>query len=252
MKCANHLDKDSTSICNHCGKSICLDCQVQVKGEVYCKDCLGVKLGQEKKETHSPALAAILSFIIAGLGQVYNGQIGKGLLIFFTGWLVIPWIFGIFDAYRTAKAMNEGTIVVKKRPGCMIAAVIGIVIFFIGIFFLGLLAGIAIPNFLKARQNANEAAAQLTIRVISSAIETYRVSNNGNYPLDERSLIGSTPPYLREAYNNTIKHGYIFFEDFQPNGYKIMATPTDCGITGEEIFTMETNGVLSSQRCKKE
>ena len=151
MKCANHLDRDAITVCNHCGKSICSDCQVQIKGENYCKDCVSVKMGEVKKEEHSPALAAILSFVIAGLGQIYNGQIGKGLLIFFTCWLIIPWIIGIFDAYKTAKAINEGKIEVKKKPGCVIAAVVGIVIFFFGIFFLSMLAAIAIPNFLRAR-----------------------------------------------------------------------------------------------------
>ena len=106
MKCVNHLDKEAVAVCNHCGKSICSDCQVELKRESYCKDCLEIKLGQEKKEERSPALAAILSFVIGGLGQIYNGQIGKGILILFTSWLIIPWIIGIVDAYKTANKIN--------------------------------------------------------------------------------------------------------------------------------------------------
>jgi hypothetical protein len=34
----------------------------------------------EQKITH-PGLAAVLSFIFSGIGQLYNGQIKKGLLI---------------------------------------------------------------------------------------------------------------------------------------------------------------------------
>ena len=35
---------------------------------------------------HHPGIAAVLSFIFCGLGQLYNGQIIKGLIIiFFTG-----------------------------------------------------------------------------------------------------------------------------------------------------------------------
>lgn len=69
----------------------------------------------------SPGLAAVLSLFIPGVGQIYNGQLGKGLLIllllvplnivlsfvvigFVTGF--ITWIWGIFDAYKTAEKIN--------------------------------------------------------------------------------------------------------------------------------------------------
>ncbi len=34
-----------------------------------------------QQQTKSPEIAAILSFLINALGQIYNGQVGKGLLI---------------------------------------------------------------------------------------------------------------------------------------------------------------------------
>lgn len=251
MKCANHLDKEAVAVCNHCGKSICPDCQVQVKNENYCKDCVGVVAGEVKKEEHSPVLAALLSFIIAGLGQIYNGQIGKGLWIFFTWWLIIPWLIGIFDAYKTAKAIKEGKIAIEKKPGCLIAAVVGMVASFFGFFFIFLLAAIAIPNLLRARLNAGEAAAQQNLRTISVAIETYRSANSGNYPLNEQSLTESTPPYLPAAYNNATRYGYIFSEAFRADGYKVIASPVECGVTGRKIFSLETGGILSFQECRE-
>jgi len=36
----------------------------------------------EQKITH-PGVAAVLSFIFSGIGQLYNGQIKKGLLVIF-------------------------------------------------------------------------------------------------------------------------------------------------------------------------
>ena len=94
----------------------------------------------------NPGVAAVLSFVFNGLGQIYNGQIKKGLIIIaFSSlgmllivgggilsfiWLwkgmlisrqlfisllllllgiavaVIVGIFGIFDAYNTAKRLN--------------------------------------------------------------------------------------------------------------------------------------------------
>jgi TM2 domain-containing membrane protein YozV len=60
----------------------------------------------------NPILAAILSFVIPGLGQVYNGQIVKGIVIFVAFIIgiflvvipgVIVWLYGIYDAYTTAQ-----------------------------------------------------------------------------------------------------------------------------------------------------
>jgi len=253
MKCALHLDRDAVAVCNHCGKSVCSDCQVQLKNETYCKDCIRLKLGEgATRQGHSPVLAACLSFVVGGLGQIYNGQIGKGLLIFFTWWLIIPWLIGIFDAYKTAKAIKEGRLEIKKRPGCMITAAVGIVVFIFGIFFLSLLAAIAIPNFLRARMQAREAQAQQTLESIAEAIEAYRLDHNGDYPLKEASLTDSAPPYLSEAYDNTVRLEYIFTEDLRADGYKITATPTECMVTGEKTFVMETGGRLSSQACSRE
>ncbi|SCW60055.1 DUF4339 domain-containing protein [Ancylobacter rudongensis] len=62
----------------------------------------------------SAGTALVLSILIVGLGQLYNGQIGKGLLMFFgcillwfvlLGWIINIWSW--IDAYKTAKAMNE-------------------------------------------------------------------------------------------------------------------------------------------------
>ncbi|MGZ7206121.1 MAG: zinc-ribbon domain-containing protein [Halobacteriota archaeon] len=66
----------------------------------------------------SPGIAAVLSFLVIGLGQIYNGQILKGLLmlgvailcgITIVGLIVsfIIWLYGVFDAYGTAKRMNQ-------------------------------------------------------------------------------------------------------------------------------------------------
>lgn len=66
-------------------------------------------------------LAAILSFLLPGLGQMYNGEIGKGVLImvvqfvnfllmfiiigFITSPIVLIW--AIYDAYKTAERINQ-------------------------------------------------------------------------------------------------------------------------------------------------
>ncbi len=63
-----------------------------------------------------PVLAALLSAVIPGSGQVYNLQPFKGLFIFLTCWLVIPYFLGIFDAYLTAERTNRSwqTVTVRR------------------------------------------------------------------------------------------------------------------------------------------
>ncbi|MDL4840564.1 DUF5683 domain-containing protein [Aquibacillus rhizosphaerae] len=66
-------------------------------------------------------LAAVLSFLICGLGQIYNGQIGKGigfivvyaiswaLMVVLIGFITTPilWIWGMIDAYKVAEKINQ-------------------------------------------------------------------------------------------------------------------------------------------------
>ncbi len=69
----------------------------------------------------SPILAAILSFIVAGLGQIYNGQVAKGVIFIalqiingaltavLIGWVLMPIVglWAVLDAYFVARNKNE-------------------------------------------------------------------------------------------------------------------------------------------------
>jgi TM2 domain-containing membrane protein YozV len=73
------------------------------------------------RSAKSPGIAAVLSFFWCGLGQIYNGEIGKGiammiayaisafLMYILIGFITTPilWIWGMFDAYRTAERINR-------------------------------------------------------------------------------------------------------------------------------------------------
>ena len=66
-------------------------------------------------------LAAVLSALWCGLGQIYNGQMAKGivfmiiqcfnalLMIIFIGFITYPlmWIWGMVDAYQQAEKINQ-------------------------------------------------------------------------------------------------------------------------------------------------
>lgn len=69
----------------------------------------------------NPAVATILSFFFMGLGQIYNGEIAKGVIFIvlyaiswgamflLIGFITTPilWIWGMVDANNSAKRINE-------------------------------------------------------------------------------------------------------------------------------------------------
>lgn len=92
-----------TKFCSRCGEKIDIEAEICPKCGV--RQALPKSIKKEKKE---PWLAALASFIIPGLGQLYTKQsFGKAALIFCTSWLILPWIYSIYDAYKKAEEMNE-------------------------------------------------------------------------------------------------------------------------------------------------
>lgn len=92
----------------------CLECGEEViLGQVSCPSCQ-VRLPPHSLENEQwisprkkPDMAALLSAVIPGLGQVYNGQFLKGALIGATCWLILPWLVGIIDASVVADRINR-------------------------------------------------------------------------------------------------------------------------------------------------
>ena len=70
----------------------------------------------------SSGLAALLSFLIIGLGQVYLGLTKKGIILFLLaiisgvlmmvliGWItwLLVWGYAIYDAYNSCEKMKKG------------------------------------------------------------------------------------------------------------------------------------------------
>ena len=112
---------------------------------------------------------------------------------------------------------------------------------------IALLAAIAIPNLLRAKMTSNDSLAKATLRAVSTAAESYGTANNGNYPGNETSLTGATPPYLNTAYcANSPISGYTYScSSMSTAGYTVTATPLTVGSTGSTVFTISTGGVLT-------
>ncbi|AKB79655.1 hypothetical protein MSHOH_3172 [Methanosarcina horonobensis HB-1 = JCM 15518] len=84
---------------------------------------------ETRQKRKNPVIAALLSLIIPGLGQVYAGDLYKGLALFAA--LVVSlclialiigfftffatWIFAVSDAYKMVKKQNDR--VEKKKNG---------------------------------------------------------------------------------------------------------------------------------------
>jgi hypothetical protein len=142
MKCAVHAETEATGFCRNCGKALCPQCTREVRGALYCEQCLsGVLAGSPgpaggqavtplPPHTDSrPAIAATLG-VIPGLGAVYNGEYIKALIhvVVFASliaamasdlsnslqaFVIVSFVAFCFympvDAYRVAKARSEGT-----------------------------------------------------------------------------------------------------------------------------------------------
>ena len=113
-----------------------------------------------------------------------------------------------------------------------------------------LLAAIAIPNLLRARHNANEAAAIASCRTLSTALESYRAAQTSPaYPATLRDIgpAVATPPYIDATLAAGTKQGYTYSLSGVTGGtaYQIVASPTAGGVTGTRQFTVTQDGVIT-------
>jgi len=129
-----------------------------------------------------------------------------------------------------------------------------------------IIAGIAIPSFLRSKMAANEAAAATNVRAITTAATVYSTTWNNGYPPNLATMGGvglvatcaqailldpviTTPPSLKSGYNFT----YIGTGANTPPvagcargfyQYLATATPAVLGSTGQRSFCSDTPGVI--------
>jgi TM2 domain-containing membrane protein YozV len=134
MKCATHSDVDATGFCRNCGKPLCPQCTRDVRGALYCEECLAGLVGSPAAKPvmpgtgSNPGTALALGFI-PGLGAVYNGEYIKALIhvvvfaaliagiaanisdalqAFFIVGMIAFYFYMPIEAYRVAKARHLG------------------------------------------------------------------------------------------------------------------------------------------------
>jgi hypothetical protein len=119
MNCANHPDIATMAYCRTCGKPLCATCARDVKGVIYCENCLaerlqgvqppptvyqqvmdqglGLKVQPTLGPGPNPGLAGILGAIPFGVGAVYCGQYVKGLVHL---GIFVALVWGLIDSNR--------------------------------------------------------------------------------------------------------------------------------------------------------
>lgn len=147
MNCANHPENAAAAYCRTCGKPLCASCTRDVRGVIYCENCLAERLEAAHPPVAqvvpgagvtappvvpssgpNPAVAGILAgFFPFGVGAVYTGQYAKGLahLLIFVGLIVgmgqgdpldticgisfaFFYVWQIIDSVRSARAIQLG------------------------------------------------------------------------------------------------------------------------------------------------
>jgi len=110
---------------------------------------------------------------------------------------------------------------------------------------IALLAAIAIPNLLRARLNANEAAAISAVKTLVAAEISWH-SVNGSYTNDIlNDLSGATPPYIDSVLGSGTKQGYGFaVTNADAYGFDVNAAPAEVGKTGNRYFFANEEGVI--------
>lgn len=139
MRCFFHPEQEAVGTCSECSKGICKVCKNEVGNLLYCSDFLTSMVKEKERVSRVPDLklkdpssAAAMSLLHGGLGQFYNGEILKGVLLlgskvavlavclglmiaqhfavaivlFLLCWASL-WLYGIFDAYFSARSFNE-------------------------------------------------------------------------------------------------------------------------------------------------
>lgn len=117
-------NKADTKFCSNCGfempkaTKFCPECGTATAMKPPVLNTTTIVVRRDK----SSALAALLSFLIIGLGQVYLGLTKKGIILFvlaiisgvlmliIIGWItwLLVWGYAIYDAYSSCEKMKRG------------------------------------------------------------------------------------------------------------------------------------------------
>jgi len=249
--CHIHNKRLAVDKCSKCEVPLCADCATTFRGHVLCHACSpeGRKPPKGKPSYYrNPVLAAILS-IIPGFGQFYNGQLLKGIIVMCTFWLVVPWLYGIYDAYAMACRINSRDVVQVDPFPELITTLCVLLIIVSAFFIIG-------PETWKVTiqqqiipmvMNATEWRAQRALRDIAIGMESFH-KTYGYYPDDISRLYFEEPPYLERLYCDAVFYNYKFTCSSDGSSYTVRAVPEDAE---KSVFELKTGGQVLVYKAAK-
>lgn len=119
---------------------------------------------------------------------------------------------------------------------------------------IALVVRFALLHVINLNVASNEANAQDTLRLLSTALENYARDHLGVFPNTLASLLDADPPYIEKEYVTlSFEKGYNFdCSILESTGYTCTAFPAQCGLSGKIAYTITTGGSMISEECSKQ
>jgi len=238
MFCHYHPETIAIERCFRCRKPICKKCQQIIKGNIFCLECSRLTIaGITLTPQRSPWFAALLTLLFPGAGQVYNGEVLKGFIVLLTFWLIIPWFYGVYDAYRVAVRINFHAVATRPSMTRFLS--------FIVLVFLLFISSVGLVRHYR-NMNAPQKRIQDSLAHLGESLETYAWVHN-SYPESYAQFYKFPSAPLEVLMCQTVWDHYRIDCEFSAQGYAITATPTQPLHAGGPSYTLQTGGVISTQ-----
>jgi type II secretory pathway pseudopilin PulG len=121
------------------------------------------------------------------------------------------------------------------------------------ISLVALILRITIVQFINFNITQNEASAQETLKLLSTAIENYAKDHLGVFPVSLEALTQAKPAYIEKEYVDlSPAKGYNFnCQRLELSGYACSASPQRCNLSGKKSFNIATGQVMATEECGK-
>lgn len=111
---------------------------------------------------------------------------------------------------------------------------------------IAIIAAIAIPNYLRTRIQANEAAAIANLRVILDAQTNYNTQYY-EYTDDLNELTNAEPPFLEGGDWTVPRGGFQYRLEGGGGNFAAYATPVEWNVTGWNGFRIDASAAIRYQ-----
>lgn len=212
--------------CSSCGQ------QILAKAEI-CPAC-GVRV--KSANALSKVTLLLITFFLGGMGghKFYQKKYGQGFLYFLFFWTYIPGLAALieFIIYCT-KSEDE---LQRQYPEVSSGALVFVAVGFFGLFILGILAAIAIPQFVAYREKAYNAAARSDLQNCRTQVEAYFVDNK-SYPTEAGQLQCATADKVA-----------LYYLAVGPDAYQLISFHDQ----GNKAFLQDSDSLEMAENSKAE